>query len=708
VKDVLLKLGGMRARLVVALAAVLLALSALAAHAAPPGHERVWELVTNGPTNGVHVADTQAWSHDGTRVVLVSFGPMPGADAGDLLAVTLATREASGWVMKPISEPYSLPTLELQTNAPLALDPTFSSWLWQSDRPLLPDAPPWPESAYYRRAPAGSLTLVGPVGAAADTRFVAASDDIRHGAFQSTAHLLPADAGRISGGAAYEFDGDQLRLVGVDSSGVALSPCGSLVGSGERFDDDVAHPVSRNGARIWFTAPATGDCGVPRRVYVRIDGTQTLEASACQRLDCGPPADATFASATRDGAVAFLITTQQLTDDDADAAADLYRYDVADRALTRLSAGPPGVVADVQGRVVLVSGDGARTYFLAVGQLVPGMGDAGRPNLYLSDHGTLRYVATGDDLDLHRAAISADGRVLAFATTAALLPSDTDAQTDVYRYDAQTGVLQQVSLGVGGRGNDAADVSFGMPGSPPPLQQDEKQWMTSDGSRVAFVTSEPLLPEDTNTASDAYEWADGTLGLLSSGTGDAPVVFQGFSSDGSSAFFATGRTLVAADRNGGDDDLYDARLNGGFPDSPATPPPCDGDACQGPPVPRPQRPIPPTLTHVEHPPAVQLHPLGRRARARLVAHGETVVFVDVRAAGRVSLIVRAPIAGRSVVVARDSAAAHSQDTVRLRLRLSPAARRLLASGRRLHLTLVVRQADHDATQRLMLRARRGS
>ncbi len=695
------------ARVAARFAPAALALSLLcgpAAHAAVPGHGRAWELVTAGPTNGVKLFGARAWSDDGARIVYTSIGPMPGAPSGDITAVGLATRGPDGWVKQPIGEPYTQPSLGL-TSQPLAVDGEFASWVWDSSLPLLPNAPPAPGDAFYRRAPDGTLTLLGPTGNVRDTQFVAASADAQHVVFESATHLLPADAGRIAGGDAYEFAGSELRLVGVDSAGAPLSACGSLVGDGTQADVPLTHPVSADGNRIWLSAPATSDCGEPTRVYVRENGTQTVEASIsrCTRPDCSPPADVQFAGATPDGSSAFLITAQQLTNDDVDDGVDLYRYDLADHALTRLSIGPAGVSADVDGSVVASSDDGTLVYFVASGALVPGQGEAGHPNLYLSDHGTLRFIATADDLDLHRAAVSSDGRVLAFATAAPLLPSDTDAQIDVYRYDAQLGSLQEVSLGEGGRGNGPFDVTFGAQGSQGSLQQGEMRYMSADGRRVLFVTSEPLVGEDVNTTPDVYEWADGTLGLVSSGAGDATVTYQGLSADGSSAFFSTDESLVSADRNDGDEDLYDARLGGGFPDAPPAPPPCAGDACQGPPNPRLRLPALPTLTHVEAPPGVQIVALSHRARASLAASGRAIVVVGVLAPGRISLVARARVHGRDVAVARDAADPHKAGHVRLRLRLDGSARRVLRSGRTLRLTLTVRQGRLHATQLLTLR-----
>ena len=453
----------------------------------------------------------------------------------------------------------------------------MASWLWSSTRPLLAGAPSAPNLGLYRRGPDAAFSLLGDVGDSGAFGFGGASGDTRHAVFQTTAHLLPADAGRTSGEDAYEFAGSELRLVGVDSAGAPISPCGSRIGNGNPGDSLLQHPLSRDGRRVFFSAPASPECGLPVDVYMREDGQTTrISASRCQRPDCSAPQDVTFAGATPDGADAFLIASSQLTDDDVDTGADLYRYEVASDTLTRVSAGASGTDAGVIGPLVSTADDGTRVYFLASGALIPGAGEQSRSNLYLSDHGDLRFIAVGDDFNFSNSAISRDGAALAFATGTPLLPGDADASVDIYRYEAASGELILVSHGPGDRGDGAFDASFGE--APfPALDGDPMRTMSADGQHVFFVTSEALVPEDVNETPDVYESAGGAVGLVSSGAGDDTVRFAGASADGRSVFFSTDETLIAADSNGGDQDLYVARLDGGFPPLPTVAPPCEGD-----------------------------------------------------------------------------------------------------------------------------------
>jgi hypothetical protein len=659
-----------------------------------PGPPRAWELVTTGPTDGAAILGGGAWSADGDRVVFASLGPLPGAPAGDVIAQNVAARGAGGWQPRPIGEPFSAASADFVASEPLAVDAALSTWLWAGSQPLLPGAPPAGQTGLYLRRPDGTLEPRGAAGPRDGFLFFAASRDFQHVAFTNTAHLLPADAGRTSERDAYELAGTQLRLVGVDDAGQAISTCGSQVGDGIVSTSRRGHAVSRDGARIFFSTPAGSGCGVPR-VYLRENAAHTTEisASACTRPDCDAPQGATFAGALPDGSSAFLVTARQLTNDDADDSADLYRYDVEDHALTRVSAGPAGTAADVSASLVRASDDGSRVYFTASGALVPGQGQQVAPSLYLADHGQPRLVAAAD-ADLETAALTADGGTLAFTTATRLLPSDTDDAVDVYRYVAATGTLEQVSLGTGGRGNGAFGVTFGADGVPGAFDGDGLPYMTPDGRRLFFLTPEPLLPEDLNATPDLYEWADGDLGLVSSGGSvGAAVVYAGVSADGRGVFFATDETLLAADRNSGDQDLYVARLGGGFPDPPLQPPECEGDACQGPPGARPGRPRPGSLARAGRPVRpLGIRPLGRRARGELAAGGRATIVVDVPAAGRVVLVASARVHGHAIVAGRAAALVDGAGPVRLALRLSAKARGALRRHRVLRLSLTLRHS----------------
>jgi hypothetical protein len=70
------------------------------------------------------------------------------------------------------------------------------------------------------------------------------------------------------------------------------------------------------------------------------------------------------------------------------------------------------------------------------------------------------------------------------------------------------------------------------------------------------------------------------VALISSGTSKEESAFADASQNGDDAFFYTTAQLVGADIDTSMD-VYDARIAGGFGESPP-PPVCEGDACQSP------------------------------------------------------------------------------------------------------------------------------
>lgn len=689
-----------------------------------PAHGRAWELVTSQDTLGVQIFSARGWSADGNRVAYASLGPMPGAVSGELVATSVAVRGANGWESHPVGQPFTAGAAQAGGVLSLAASHDLSTWIWGSASPLLPGAPSAPMAGLYRRAPDGTLTLLGAVtpGSFFGTPsfleapvLPAASDDVGHAGLNSTEPLLPADSGRVEGRAAYELDVSGLQFAGVDDEGKPLSTCGSVLGNGVSTALAAPHPMSRDGSRIFLTSPdpSASKCPDPTRVYLREGSTTTpISASQCTRADCNPPADVSFAGALSDGSSAFLTTTQQLTDDDTDSVADLYRADPSTGDLTRLSAGPSGAPANVL-TPIRVADDGDRIYFIALGALVPGKGTAGGRNLYLRDGDEVRFVATlSKSGSLNTAAVSEDGGVLLFSTTGQVLPSDVDIHSDVYRYDADEDALQQVSIGEQGQGNEALAATIPGAGEYGPFPGHGPNPLTPDGTRAFIETEEALVDEDTNEEHDVYEWSEGSIGLVSSGTGsENGVAFAGASADGGNAFFTTRESLLPRDDDGGEADIYVARIGGGFPEG-GPPEPCEGEECQG--------PLPPAGAERAGPASETLAPPGvspsagtekrsfavwidPKARRELARTGRGQIHAWVPSPGRISLLGIADVGERQVVVARETAVASQKGAVVLRFQLSTAARRALLGGEGLRLRLTVRHSQSPDPRTLVLR-----
>jgi hypothetical protein len=364
-------------------------------------------------------------------------------------------------------------------------------------------------------------------------------------------------------------------------------------------------------------------------------------------------ASADFTGASEDGSTVYFTTTAPLTATDKDSGNDLYVATIGcpqgkpgctagERevtSLTQVSHDPNGGAAEVQG-VVRVAPDGQRAYFVARGDLLTGAQEqalegegravprVGADNLYVYDAaagGSVSFIAdlcsgterSGTAEDVHCPSGKTDerlwrpgtngeepnegeaqtagpnGEFMVLSTYAQLTSADTNAARDVYRYDAQTGVISLVSGGEAGYepgesgGVPGAHIAPGTRGGTVVQQYEmDNRAISEDGSRIVFISARRLSPDVTNGLVNAYEWhagpgGSGSVSLVSTGTDPEAVEDVVISASGANVFFVTSQGLVPQDADGLDD-IYDARFGEGFAAAPAERQPCEGDGCQGP------------------------------------------------------------------------------------------------------------------------------
>ncbi len=556
----------------------------------------------------------------------------------------VATRSVTGWTTKspdPSGPTYAAANGEAFT---MSADLRSSIWLMR-----LADQPANVEELYKREAD-GTFIRIGPGNNPAKLgpeppssvydgpalpALAGTSTDLTHITFTVvSAFDYPGDA---SAGVStlYEYIGignEQPILVGVDNTGHQIGTSATC-GNG----------ISNDGRVVYFDPGCLG--GTPQ-VWARINATTTIHASAseCTRTasepggPCNATAPATFLGAANDGSRIFFTTTQQLIDSDTDNTNDLYECDIpagtpapsgtanACASLTEISGGGHG--ANVE-NVVSISEDGTHVYFTAEGALATNLGTndaaavAGVHNLYLwqkdAEHptGQVKFITRLETNDLSAgtttlgtggAQTTADGRYLAFNTANRLLPSDTDEAQDVYRYDADTGTLQRLSTDISGTGGNTPGLNAEM--HIPSVANRTRIAMSADGDTVVFLTTEALSPADTNGTSDVYEWHDGHVALISSGrpslTSVGPQPYALITATGTDIYFSSTAQLTPNDTDT-NEDVYDARVQGGY--SYATATPCTGESCQEAAGPQPQAPdAPASATFLGEGPLAALTP----------------------------------------------------------------------------------------------------
>ncbi len=148
-----------------------------------------------------------------------------------------------------------------------------------------------------------------------------------------------------------------------------------------------------------------------------------------------------------------------------------------------------------------------------------------------------------------RAAVSAEGRYVAFASEAAnLVPGDTNDCEDVFVCDVQTGAVERVSV--------ASDGTQGNRRSFQPA-------ISADGRYVAFVSSaNNFAPDDTNWHWDVFvhdRQTDVTQRVSVTSDGSEANDYSesiAISPDGSSVAFRSGATNLVAGVTNGESQLY--------------------------------------------------------------------------------------------------------------------------------------------------------
>jgi Tol biopolymer transport system component len=198
--------------------------------------------------------------------------------------------------------------------------------------------------------------------------------------------------------------------------------------------------------------------------------------------------------------VVFSSVATNLVAGDTNRAEDVFVRDLRFGTTHRISLGQGGRQADsTSGQdTSVVSSDGRFIAFTSyAGNLVPGDTSTGTDVFVRSlRFGTTYRVSVSSageqaDNESMAAAISSDGRFIAFTSTATnLVPGDTNHASDVFIRDLRFGTTRRVSLGAGGRQGDYDSTSA---------------VLSADGRYVAFSSAASnLMPGESNSVAAAF------------------------------------------------------------------------------------------------------------------------------------------------------------------------------------------------------------
>jgi hypothetical protein len=712
--------------------------------AAPPGlqHGRVYEQVSPVEKNGNPINGAMAARAAGGGIAYRSTGSIAGAQSNFGSVYLKSERGAAGWKTTAL-----MPRIDGRTPE-TADEPAFVGIASDFSRSLLLGSYPYDRADRGQRFPAlgtpdlyrtesdGSTTWVsrGP-GAAnespAPAFFVAASDDASRTVVQTERSLTP-DVPEGSGQQLYAQVDGQHRLLSVAPGpdggplpGGAVAgrqAVGGLTVPSTHKDGDFPNAVSDDGQTVVFASVQDA------RIYVRRNALRedadTVEATASQVTGAAGQfcSFGHYLGGSADGAKVLFWCADNLTDDAT--APSIYSYDVETEQLAVL----PGTASSFLPELFAADDDLEHVYFLAGEQLTPDAPAAVGPvaNIYDVHGGEIRYVGQytgGVQIDVTRApAVSGDGSVLLFKSAEAMDPGyDNGGRFQMYVYDADDGpdgtrtciscrsdgLPAQADAGFGTSDANTLGASeageFGLLNIRRPDDS-----MTADGARVFFTSADRVVPEATNGKENVYEYADGRVSLLSTGKASGPSIFAGVSKDGADAFLITPESLTKGDSDGGETDMYVARVGGGLPDPPAPPARCSGDACRGPATADEQAAVTPAPAgstavgrgNVTQPPVrstprtVQLMSLTKATRSKLAAGRLASLELRTRGRGTVSVRLRARIGSRTVTVgtAKRTVRTENVSKKRLKVRLSDRGVAQLRRSSRLRVQVEVRMS----------------
>ena len=334
--------------------------------------------------------------------------------------------------------------------------------------------------------------------------------------------------------------------------------------------------ISGNGRYVAFQSRAKnlsnddGDGSIDIFVHDLQSGTNTLASRVSGGAGPAGDADAEDPSMSADGRfVVFQSSSDNLSGEDDDAYFDIFVRDLQTTVTSYVSraTGPTGVSGNGDSFYPAISADGRHVAWAsAAASLSPDDGDP-LYDVFVRDLQSNRTVyvsrATGEmgsagNGDSIFPALSADGRYVAFESTAANLSTeDTDPTNDVFVRDLQTNTTTYVSRASGGSGAGGDGHSFAPS-------------ISADGRYVAFESvANNLSGADDNAVRNVFvrDLQTGVTTYVNQAGGGAAVGGDSsepsISADGRYVAFSSHANNLAADDNDNEENVYVRDLQAG-------------------------------------------------------------------------------------------------------------------------------------------------
>ena len=294
-----------------------------------------------------------------------------------------------------------------------------------------------------------------------------------------------------------------IGVVWLLAAGLVLAAPAAFVPGDEGDGDSIEAAVSDDGRYVAFSSAAAnlvaGDTNGLQDVFLHDRQTgSTVRVSAAQDGD-QPDGYSESPALSADGRfVAFHSLATNLAPFDNNQEADVFVYDIAGDTLSRVSVTSTGAQAAGASYDPDISADGRYVVFTSTAVNLDEADESPWPDVFVHDRQTgqtslISFNASGKNSAgfSDQPAISADGRVVAFASGAAdIVSGDTNDYTDIFAHDRQAGKTTRVSV------NSNGDETFAESYDPA---------VSADGRHVAFWSyAADLTGDDTGGRANVF------------------------------------------------------------------------------------------------------------------------------------------------------------------------------------------------------------
>ena len=334
----------------------------------------------------------------------------------------------------------------------------------------------------------------------------------------------------------------------------------SVASDGTQANDEAYGPaISTDGRYVAFDSYASnlvaGDTNGKDDIFVHDRQTHVTSRVSVASDGMQGNNDSSSPSLSADGRyVVFQSRASNLVAGDTNAGPDVFVHDRQTHVTTRVSVASDGSQADSGSYGSTISDDGRSVAFASAASNLVAGDTNGFTDVFVHDlqtHVTSRVSVASDGRQANSGsyvhAISADGRMVLFTSTASiLLPGDSNGKTNVFVRDRTTNVTTLVSVALGGTQTNG-DSRYPA--------------ISADGHYVAFNSlASNLVAGDTFGTSDVFvrDLEAGVTTRVSIASDGAPangdpgsIYLSALSADGRYvAFDSDASNLVAGDTNG--------------------------------------------------------------------------------------------------------------------------------------------------------------